>query len=49
MAHKASARREAGKDEGATLVIQTGDRKGWFWYIPLHDDVVSVVVVVAAL
>jgi flavin-dependent dehydrogenase len=39
------AYRDAGKDAGATLVIQTGSKKGWFWYIPLHDDVVSVGVV----
>jgi len=39
------AYRDAGRDEGATMVIQTPDRKGWFWYIPLHDDRVSVGVV----
>ena len=39
------AHRDEGRDEGATLVIQTPDRKGWFWYIPLHDDRVSVGVV----
>jgi hypothetical protein len=39
------AYRDVGRDEGATLVIQTGNRKGWFWYIPLHDNVVSVGVV----
>ena len=39
------AYRDSGKDEGATMVLQTGDRKGWFWYIPLHDDRVSVGVV----
>jgi flavin-dependent dehydrogenase len=39
------AYRDQGKDAGATLVIQTGSKKGWFWYIPLHDDVVSVGVV----
>lgn len=39
------AYRETGRDEGATSVIQTHDRKGWWWYIPLHDDVVSVGVV----
>lgn len=41
------AKREAGKDEGATLVIQIKDKRGWFWYIPLHDDIVSVGVVAA--
>ncbi len=39
------ARRDSGQDAGATMVIQTGNRKGWFWYIPLHDDIVSVGVV----
>jgi len=37
--------RDEGKDAGATLVIQTGNKKGWFWYIPLHDEVTSVGVV----
>jgi flavin-dependent dehydrogenase len=39
------AYRDTGRDEGATLVLQTTDRKGWFWYIPLHDDVMSVGIV----
>src|SRR5262249_26058564 len=39
------AYRDSGKDEGATMVLQTGDKKGWFWYIPLHEDRVSVGVV----
>jgi flavin-dependent dehydrogenase len=39
------ARRDTGKDEGATLVIQTQGKQGWFWYIPLHNDVVSVGIV----
>lgn len=39
------AMRDAGKDDGATIVLQTKDKKGWFWYIPLHDDIVSVGVV----
>jgi flavin-dependent dehydrogenase len=39
--------RDTGRDEGATLVIQTQGKKGWFWYIPQHDDVVSVGVVAA--
>jgi flavin-dependent dehydrogenase len=39
------AYRDRGRDEGATIVIQTPSRNGWFWYIPLHDDVVSVGVV----
>lgn len=39
--------RDVGRDEGATIVIQTQGKKGWFWYIPLYNDVVSVGVVAA--
>jgi flavin-dependent dehydrogenase len=39
------ARRDTGRDEGATLVIQTTNKQGWFWYIPQHNNVVSVGVV----
>jgi flavin-dependent dehydrogenase len=39
------AYRDAGRDEGATMVLQTAGRNGWFWYIPLHNDIVSVGVV----
>ncbi len=39
------AHRDAGRDEGATLVMQIEDKKGWFWYIPLQDNVVSIGVV----
>jgi len=39
------AYRDTGKDEGATIVLQLKDKKGWFWYIPLHDDLISVGVV----
>jgi flavin-dependent dehydrogenase len=39
------AYRDAGRDEGATMVLQTSDRQGWFWYIPLHNNIVSVGVV----
>jgi flavin-dependent dehydrogenase len=37
--------RDAGLDEGATLILHTEEEKSWFWYIPLPDDVVSVGVV----
>ena len=37
--------RDTGRDEGATLVIQTPNKQGWLWYIPQHDDMVSVGVV----
>jgi flavin-dependent dehydrogenase len=39
------AYRDSGRDEGATMVLQTPDKQGWFWYIPQHDDIVSVGVV----
>ena len=39
------AYRDTGKNEGATMVLQTADKQGWFWYIPLHDDRVSVGIV----
>jgi flavin-dependent dehydrogenase len=39
------AYRDTGRDEGATMVLQTPDRQGWFWYIPLHDNIVSVGIV----
>lgn len=38
------AKRDAGIDEGATTVAYLPD-KGWFWYIPLPDDVISVGIV----
>jgi len=41
------AYRDEGKDEGATLVLQTQGKKGWFWYIPLHNNIVSVGIVAA--
>lgn len=41
------AYRDQGRDEGATMVLQTEGKKGWFWYIPLHNNVVSVGVVAA--
>jgi len=39
-----SAKRDPGDDEGATTVAYLPE-KGWFWYIPLKGDVVSVGVV----
>jgi flavin-dependent dehydrogenase len=37
--------RDAGIDEGATLIMHTREERSWFWYIPLPDDQVSVGVV----
>jgi len=39
------ATRERGRDAGATLVLQNEGKKGWFWYIPLADDITSIGVV----
>jgi flavin-dependent dehydrogenase len=38
------AKRDPGMDEGGTTVAFVPE-KGWFWYIPLHNDMVSVGVV----
>ncbi|MEY2724735.1 MAG: hypothetical protein RLZZ458_602 [Planctomycetota bacterium] len=37
--------RDTGRDEGATVILQTNDRRGWFWYIPLHNNRASVGIV----
>lgn len=39
------AERQTGIDEGATVIMQLQGKHGWFWYIPLQDDMVSVGVV----
>jgi len=39
-----NAKRDPGLDEGATTVAYLPD-KGWFWYIPLSGDMVSVGIV----
>jgi flavin-dependent dehydrogenase len=38
------AKRDPGIDEGATTVAYVPD-KGWFWYIPQHNQMISVGVV----
>jgi flavin-dependent dehydrogenase len=38
------AQRDAGLDEGATTIAYVPE-KGWFWYIPLADDILSVGIV----
>ena len=38
------AMRDPGIDEGATTVAYVPE-KGWFWYIPLPDDIISVGIV----
>jgi flavin-dependent dehydrogenase len=41
-AYYKGAYRDEGRNAGATVVIHTPDRSGWFWSIPLPDDVTSV-------
>jgi flavin-dependent dehydrogenase len=36
------ARRDPGRDEGATLIMQTADKQSWFWFIPLPGNVTSI-------
>ena len=43
--HYKGCRRDEGKHGGATLVLSTKENDGWFWYIPLDNDVTSVGVV----
>src|SRR5688500_20049453 len=44
-AHYKGCVRDPGKNGGAPLVLSTKQNDGWFWYIPLRDDVTSVGVV----
>jgi flavin-dependent dehydrogenase len=44
-AYYEGAYRDTGRDEGATMVIQTTNKHGWWWYIPQHDNTISVGVV----
>lgn len=44
-AHFRGGVRDAGINEGATIIFHTQNQASWFWYIPLPDDVVSVGVV----
>jgi len=39
------AYRDTGRDEGATVVLQTESKNGWFWNIPLHNNRVSIGIV----
>lgn len=44
-AYYKGARRDTGRNAGGTIIIHTPDHNGWFWYIPLPDDVASIGVV----
>ncbi len=39
------AHRDQGRNAGATLVIYTPDKQGWFWSIPLENDITSIGIV----
>ena len=41
-AYYEGAIRDEGRNEGATIIIHTPDREGWFWFIPLPDGIDSV-------
>lgn len=44
-AHYKGCVRDPGKNGGATLVLSNQENDGWFWYIPLPDDMVSIGIV----
>ncbi len=44
-AYYKGAHRDQGRNAGATIIIHTPDRKGWFWSIGLPDDMTSIGVV----
>ena len=39
------AYRDEGMNSGATMVMHTTEKKSWFWYIPLANDITSIGVV----
>ncbi len=41
-AYYKNAVRDEGRNAGATIIIHTPNRDGWFWFIPLPDDLSSV-------
>ncbi len=40
-----NAVRDEGRNAGATIIVHTANKKGWFWFIPLPDNMTSVGVV----
>jgi flavin-dependent dehydrogenase len=40
-----NARRDTGEHGGATIIMHTNEKKSWFWYIPLQDEITSIGVV----
>lgn len=41
-AYYENAARDEGRNAGATIIISTPDRTGWFWSIPLSDSLTSI-------
>jgi len=37
-----NARRDSGRNHGATIIMHTSDKKCWFWFIPLPEDITSI-------
>jgi len=44
-AYYKGAYRDEGRNSGATIIIHMPKRDGWFWYIPLCNDITSIGVV----
>ncbi|MCL4203407.1 MAG: tryptophan 7-halogenase [Pirellulaceae bacterium] len=40
-----NARRDPGDNGGATIIMHTREKRSWFWFIPLSDDITSIGVV----
>jgi flavin-dependent dehydrogenase len=40
-----NARRDEGDNGGATIIMHTRQKRSWFWFIPLSNDVTSIGVV----
>ena len=40
-----NAERDPGPNGGATVILHTQSKEGWFWYIPLRDGITSIGVV----
>jgi flavin-dependent dehydrogenase len=39
------AYRDEGRNSGATLILHTNEKRSWFWYIPLANNITSIGVV----
>jgi flavin-dependent dehydrogenase len=40
-----NARRDEGDNGGATIIMHTREKRSWFWFIPLSNDITSIGVV----